>query len=189
VAAAGPDEVLDFWFGGVAGDDFTSRNGVWFRKDKAFDAAIRDRFAALQGEAAAGRLSAWEAAPRSALALVIVLDQFPRNMFRGTSQAFATDPMALAAAKRAIERGFDSRLQPVERLFLYLPFEHSESLADQERSVALLGSLGDANALDYAKRHRAIIARFGRFPHRNANLGRPSTPEEIAFLKQPGSSF
>jgi uncharacterized protein (DUF924 family) len=187
--AAGPDEVLAFWFGGVAGDDFTSRNDVWFRKDEAFDAAVRDRFAPVYTEAAAGHLSTWEDEPRSALALVIVLDQFPRNMFRGTPQAFATDPLALAVAKHAVSRGFDTRLQPVERLFLYLPFEHSELLADQERSVALLGSLGDPNSLDYAERHRAIIARFGRFPHRNFILSRPSTPEEIAFLKEPGSSF
>jgi uncharacterized protein (DUF924 family) len=189
VPAVGPSDVLAFWFGGVAGDDFASRNGVWFRKDEAFDAAIRDRFAGLQATAAAGDLSAWEDEPRSTLALVIILDQFPRNMFRGTPRAFATDAMALAVAKRAIERGFDSHLQPVERLFLYLPFEHSESLADQERSVALMSSLGDPNALDYAERHRAVIARFGRFPHRNALLGRLSTPEEIVFLGEAGSWF
>lgn len=189
MSAAGPEGVLAFWFGGVAGDDFKSRNRVWFGKDEALDGAIRSRFAALHADAAAGRRTAWEADPRGALALVVVLDQFPRNMFRGTPEAFATDPLALAVAKRAIDRGFDRLLRPVERLFLYLPFEHSEVLAEQERSVALVGTLGDPGTLDYAKRHRDIVARFGRFPHRNAILGRMSTPEEAAFLRKPESSF
>jgi uncharacterized protein (DUF924 family) len=189
VTAAGPEDVLAFWFDGVAGDDFTSRNRIWFGNDSAVDDAIRSRFAGLHADAAAGRLGAWETDPRGALALVVILDQFPRNMFRGTPAAFATDPQALAVARRAIDRGFDSLLRPVERLFLYLPFEHSETLADQERAVALVAALGDRNTLDYAERHREIIARFGRFPHRNAVLARASTPEEAAFLSQPNSSF
>lgn len=187
--SAGPEDVLDFWFGGVAGNDFTSRKDVWFGKDDAFDAAIRARFGALYEDAARGRLAGWAENARGARALVIVLDQFPRNMFRSTAGAFATDATALATAKRAIDRGFDLSLRPVERLFLYLPFEHSESLADQERSVALIRALGDPKTRDYAERHRAIITRFGRFPHRNAVLGRSSTPEELAFLSEPGSSF
>lgn len=185
----GPEDVLDFWFGDVAGDDFTSRKDVWFGKNEAFDAAIRTRFSALYGEAAGGALAGWAENGTGALALVIVLDQFPRNMFRGAARAFATDAMALAVARRAVDRGLDLPLAPVERLFLYLPFEHAESLAEQERSVALIGGLGDAETRDYAERHRAIIARFGRFPHRNAVLGRVSTPEEVAFLSEPGSSF
>jgi uncharacterized protein (DUF924 family) len=184
-----PEEVLSFWFDDVVGDDFKTRSHVWFGKNPAFDTDIQKRFGSLRADAAAGKLTDWERSARAALGLVIVLDQFPRNIFRGTPQAFATDAMALATAKRAIENGFDRQLRPVERLFLYLPFEHAESLADQERSVALSRTLGDPGSLDYAERHRAIIARFGRFPHRNAILGRASTPEEIAFLAEPGSSF
>ena len=185
----GTEKVLSFWFDDVAGEDFETRKEIWFGKNAGFDADIQKRFGPLRADAAAGKLTDWERSARGALALVIVLDQFPRNIFRGTPRAFATDAMALATAKRAIESGFDRRLRPVERLFLYLPFEHAESLADQERSVALSKTLDDAGSLDYAERHRAIIARFGRFPHRNAILGRASTPEEIAFLAEPGSSF
>ncbi|MGE5539440.1 MAG: DUF924 family protein [Gemmatimonas sp.] len=184
-----PTDVLAFWFGDVAGDDFRSRKPLWFEPDAAFDAEVRNRFEDVHFAAARGELSSWRADPRGALALVIVLDQFPRNMYRGTARAFATDPQALAVAREAIDRGFDRQLAPVLRLFLYLPFEHSESLADQDRSVALFAELGDAETLDYARRHREIIARFGRFPHRNAVLGRASTAEEVAFLKEPGSSF
>lgn len=117
-----------------------------------------------------------------------MLDQFPRNMFRGTARAFSTDPKALAAAGAAVGRGFDRLLSPVERAFVYLPFEHAEDLAAQRRSLALFEAL-DPNDMEYVKRHHEIIARFGRFPHRNAILGRESTPDEIEFLKQPGSSF
>lgn len=185
----GPEEVLSFWFDDIAGDDFKTRNGIWFGKNAAFDANIQKRFGSLRADAAAGKLIDWERSARAALALVIALDQFSRNVFRGTPWAFATDAMALATAKRAIESGFDRQLRPVERLFLYLPFEHAETLADQERSVALSKTLDDPGSLDYAERHRAIVVRFGRFPHRNAILGRASTPEEIAFLAEPGSSF
>ncbi len=135
-----------------------------------------------------GGLEQWRSTPLAALALVVVLDQFSRNMFRGTPRAFAGDPAALAAATVALERGFDRLLSPAERIFMYLPFEHAEDLAAQHRSLALFEAL-DPNDLEYARRHHEIIARFGRFPHRNAVLGRESTPEEIEFLKGPGSSF
>lgn len=190
---AGFRAVLDFWFGAAESAQRGRHRDVWFRKDAAFDAQIRDRFLALHETAASGALDAWEQQPESALALTVVLDQFPRNMFRGTPRAFAADALALQVARRAVERGFDQRLLPVERCFLYLPFEHSENIADQQRSVELFESLsGDADSrgnIDYAHRHQAVIARFGRFPHRNAILGRESTPEELVFLQQPGSSF
>lgn len=140
-----------------------------------------------------GEIAGWNATPLAALALAIVLDQLPRNMFRGTARAFASDTLALAAAKAALERGFDAPLRPVERQFLYLPFEHAEDIAEQRRSLALLERLRKDSThevgVDYARRHHDIIARFGRFPHRNALLGRISTPEELEFLEQPGSSF
>lgn len=135
-----------------------------------------------------GESDRWQATPLASLALVIVLDQFSRNMFRGAARAFSADSLALAAAAGAIERGFDRLLSPVERTFMYLPFEHAEDLAAQRRSLALFGAL-DPNDMEYVKRHYEIIARFGRFPHRNAILGRESTAEEAEFLRQPGSSF
>jgi uncharacterized protein (DUF924 family) len=183
------EDVLVFWFGDVAGDDFGGRQDVWFNSDPAFDAVVADRFAALHARASGGELAYWEETPRNALALVIVLDQFPRNIYRGTPRAFASDPMALTVAKRAIERGFDRTLRPVERLFLYLPFEHAEDMREQDRSISLVTALGDKKTLDYAIRHREIIARFGRFPHRNAILGLASTAEERTFLAEPNSSF
>ena len=175
---AAPEEVLAFWR--AAGPK------RWFAADSAFDAQIRERFLATHEAAAAGRLSAWEAAAESALALLIALDQFPRNMFRGAARAFSTDALALAAARRAIGRGFDLETPMPERNFFYLPFEHSENLADQERCVALTEATGDAEAVKWAKVHLDVIHRFGRFPHRNAALGRVSTPEEIAFLESGG---
>jgi uncharacterized protein (DUF924 family) len=186
--------VLDFWFEPGAGDAWrTTERGAWFRKDAAFDATIRERFGDLIARGLAGGLGEWCVEPRGALARVLLLDQFTRNAFRGTPQAFAGDARALATAKAALAQGFDRELAPVERWFLYMPFEHSESLEDQERAVALFQALADetglAGPLDWARRHEAIIRRFGRFPHRNAILGRPSTPEEIAFLQTPGSSF
>lgn len=173
-------EVLRFWFDEHAGD--------WFVKNPAFDKAIRERFLALHEEAAAGRLARWAEEPRGALALVIALDQFPRNLFRGEARAFATDPMAREIARRILERGWDKAMAQPERLFIYLPFEHSESLADQDLCVSLMKDF-DERQRWYAERHREIIRRFGRFPHRNAALGRTSTPAEIEFLKEPGSSF
>jgi uncharacterized protein (DUF924 family) len=186
-----PEAVLRFWFG--VGDEYGKPRRAWFAKDDAFDAEIRARFAGLHDEAAAGRLAAWCDAPGSCLALVVLLDQFSRNLYRDSARAFAADSLALAAAQTALARGDDRAMRPVERLFLYLPFEHSESLADQERSCELMRALADypetADMYPYALRHREIVERFGRFPHRNAALGRTSTPEEIAFLKTPGSSF
>lgn len=158
----------------------------WFAQDSAFDAQVRERFLATHEAAAAGQLSAWEATVEGALALVIALDQFPRNMFRGTARAFSTDPLALAAARGAIERGFDLKTPMPERNFFYLPFEHGENLADQKRCVALTEATGDAEAVKWAKLHLDVISRFGRFPHRNAALGRVSTPEEFAFLEDGG---
>jgi uncharacterized protein (DUF924 family) len=180
-------EVLGFWF---ARD---GRDKRWFQKDDSFDAEVSRRFLALHEAAAAGKLEAWKGSARECLALIIVLDQFPRNMFRGSARAFSTDAMALAAAHLALERGYDRGLAPVERLFLYLPFEHAETLPDQEEACRLIRAL-DAfpetdDAYAYALKHRDIVRRFGRFPHRNAALGRPSTPEELAFLATPGSGF
>lgn len=178
------NEVLRFWFG--QGGERGKAHKRWFEKNAAFDAEVRERFLPLY-EALAGN-EEWLAVPEECLARIIVLDQFPRNMFRGSARAFATDAQALAAARHAVAHGFDRDLLPVERQFVYLPFEHSESLADQERACELMRPLGE-ELYDWALRHKQIIERFGRFPHRNAILGRQSTPEEIEFLKQPGSGF
>ncbi|HLS85125.1 MAG TPA: DUF924 family protein [Burkholderiales bacterium] len=181
------EEVLAFWFPGPG------RDKRWFDKDPEFDETVRRRFLAVHEAAAAGRLDSWMATARGCLALILVLDQFPRNMFRGTARAFATDAKALEVARHAVEKGYDRSLSPVERLFVYLPFEHAESLEAQDMACRLTEPLNaypethDAHA--YALRHREIIQRFGRFPHRNAALGRESTPEEVAFLATPGSSF
>ena len=196
------EEVLDFWLGpldsrGRADREHTLR---WFTRDAAFDALLGQRFGALHAAAARGERDAWLGSTRGRLALVIVLDQFSRNLHRGDAQSFACDGRALAAAREAVALGLDRTLALDERNFLYMPFMHSEDLADQDRSVELFTRLAEeqtdeelkkylANALDYAERHRAIIRRFGRFPHRNALLGRSSTSEELEFLKQPGSSF
>jgi uncharacterized protein (DUF924 family) len=177
-------EVLEFWFDAAL--DAAARSKRWFAKDAAFDAEIRRRFLPLYEAAADGRLDAWHDSPREALALVIVLDQFPRNMFRGEARAFATDERARDAAGALLSHLAD--LSDEERLFACLPFEHSEALADQDLACELLAALG-GEQLRYAERHREIIRRFGRFPHRNAALGRDSTPEELAFLRQPGSGF
>lgn len=160
----------------------------WFSKSDAFDTECRDRFLATHEAATRGDLAAWEASAEGALALLILLDQLPRNMFRGTPRMFATDPLARAVADRAIARGFDDAAGMPMRTFFYLPFEHSEKLADQERSMALYAALGDADGLKWAKDHYDIIARFGRFPHRNAVLARATTAEEQAFLNAGGFS-
>ena len=175
---ASADAVLAFWRG--SGPD------KWFKKDTAFDDEIRRRFLPTYEAAARVELAAWEKTQDGALALVIVLDQFPRNMFRSSSRAFAADPLARAVATRAIERGFDLKTPVQERAFFYLPFEHSEIMADQERCCALFRSTGDAEALKWAELHADIIRRFGRFPHRNAALGRATTPEEQSFLDGGG---
>jgi uncharacterized protein (DUF924 family) len=170
------DEVLDFWR--QAGPD------KWFANDEAFDETCRQRFLTTYEAAARGDLAEWELEPRGALALLILLDQFPRNMFRGTRRVYATDPTAVLAAERAIERGFDTAVEPGLRRFFYLPFMHSEELPHQERSVALNQALGEEESLHWARHHRDIVARFGRFPHRNAVLGRDSTAEERAYLSE-----
>jgi uncharacterized protein (DUF924 family) len=160
----------------------------WFEKDDAFDDEIRRRFLATHEAAAAGQLSGWEQDAQGALALLILLDQFPRNMFRGTARAFAADPMARAIAAGALVRGFDAQAPEGMRNFFFLPFEHSEDIADQQRCVALNKATGDADGLKWAEIHADIIRRFGRFPHRNAVLGRATTPEEQAFLDGGGFS-
>jgi uncharacterized protein (DUF924 family) len=176
-------EVLRFWF------DKLGRKG-WFAKDDAIDAEIRERFAPLIDEINATPFEETAASPDRALASVIVLDQFTRNVYRGTPRAFAYDELARAIARLAIALHLDTRLIfPERRIFLYLPFEHSEAYADQLRSVELIEALGDDEFTRYAEAHRDVIERFGRFPHRNAILGRESTPEELDFLRQPGSSF
>lgn len=173
-----PETVVAFWR--QAGPD------KWFSKSDAFDAEIRSRFLPTYEAAAAGHLASWEDTPEGALALLLVLDQFPRNMFRADKRAFAADPLARQVADRAIARGFDQKFPPAERSFFYLPFEHSEQLADQERCIALFQAMGDAELLKWAELHTDIIRRFGRFPHRNAALGRTTTAEEQAFLDGGG---
>lgn len=186
-------DVLDFWFGDSANAAFSQSREAWFKKEPAFDEEIRLRFGGLYEDAARGTCNGWTERPKDCLALVLVFDQFPRNMFRDSARAFATDAAALATAKLAIARSDDRALVPVERLFLYLPFEHSEYLEDQRRSVSLFESMPDhpkkAESIDYAMRHLVIIERFGRFPHRNRALGRASTAEEAEFLKLPNSGF
>ena len=174
------DDTLRFWFDEHPKD--------WFVKNAAFDAEIRKRFLALHERAAAGRLEHWAHDPRGCLALVILLDQFPRNMFRGEARAFATDAQARIAARAILERAWDKTMTQSEQLFAYLPFEHSEALADQELACELMKNF-DEKQRQYAERHRDIIRRFGRFPHRNDLLGRENTAAEIEFLRLPGSRF
>ncbi|WP_243720264.1 DUF924 family protein [Luteimonas aestuarii] len=171
--------VLAFWDG--AGP------GKWFAKDAAFDAAFHARFIATHEASARGEVNEWAHAPSSCLALLLLLDQFPRNAFRGTPRMYATDAAAIEVARHAVAAGFDRRVEGLLRLFFYLPFAHSERLEDQEVSVALNRRLGQP-WLSHAEDHRNIVKRFGRFPHRNPILGRPSTPEEIAFLAAGGFS-
>ncbi len=192
-------EVLEFWFdpgigAGVAGCGGEARaRPEWFVKDRAFDLRIAERFGTLITAALAGDCAHWLAAARSALACVIVLDQFTRNVYRDTPRAFAGDEQALGAARGMVAADWDRQLAPLERWFCYLPFEHSENLADQRESLRLFGSLRDdplaGGSWEWALRHHEVIARYGRFPHRNAILGRESTARERAFLEQPGSSF
>jgi uncharacterized protein (DUF924 family) len=183
--------ILDFWFGSRAERGATRK--AWFAKDAAFDDSIRVRFLALYEKASAGRLAVWREHGAECLALVVLLDQLPRNMFRDSARAFATDALALDAARHAVAQGDDRGMLPVERQFLYLPFEHSEALDDQLRACELMRPLQEfpqtADAHLWALKHLEIIRRFGRFPHRNAVLGRTSTAQEADFLTQPGSSF
>jgi uncharacterized protein (DUF924 family) len=186
--------VLTFWF--CEHDDAATYGRVhkkWFAKSDAFDIEARTRFLSLYEDAAAEKLVAWQQHAATCLALIVLLDQFPRNMFRGNARAFAADHLARAATHHVLAQGFDRTMLPVERQFVYLPLEHSESLADQEQCLALMRSLAvfeETKGLAvWAEKHRVIIARFGRFPHRNLALGRTNTPDEAAFLQQPGSSF
>ena len=178
MSVVGPQDVLTFWR--AAGPP------KWFRKNVDFDREITQRFLACHEAAAAGGLAEWEATPEGALALLILLDQFPRNMFRDSARAFATDPLARAVAERAVARGLHRQVPSGERMFFQLPFEHSENLADQERSLALSHEINGGKADSYAEGHADIIRRFGRFPHRNAALGRLTTPQEQAFLEGGG---
>jgi uncharacterized protein (DUF924 family) len=186
-----PADILDFWFG--TGETRGQSRAEWFRKDDRFDAEIRARFGALHESASRRELESWRDSGDGLLALIVVLDQFSRNLYRGDARAFAQDPHALECARQALDDGLDRRRLPVERTFIYLPLEHSEDLADQDRCVELMRSLDEfpetRGIVEWAEKHRVIIRRFGRFPHRNAALGRPSTPEEVEFLKTPGSGF
>jgi uncharacterized protein (DUF924 family) len=187
-------DVLDFWFGAPGTPGAGERRKAWFAKDLAFDTEIRARFGSLVGAALAGALDGWAAQVPTALARVLLLDQFTRNAFRDTAAAFSGDALALAAARAMCAAGQDLQLPPLQRAFAYLPFEHAESLPAQDEAVRLFTALAREDAslqdmLDYAERHRVVIARFGRFPHRNEVLGRASTDEERAFLLQPGSRF
>jgi len=190
---ANPRDVVDFWFGAEGSPGRGRPRPEWFRKDPAFDAAIRARFGDAVEAALAGAFADWDAAPDRALARVLLLDQFTRNIFRDTPRAFAGDAQALVAAEAAVARGFDRALDPLQRWFLYLPYEHAEDAAMQRRSLALFEALaretGNAEPLEWARRHADVIFRFGRYPHRNEVLGRASTPEEVAFLREPGSRF
>ena len=175
-------EVLDFWFA----EDTTPS---WFAPTPDFDDAIRARFGEIFARAAAGELESWAHSPEGSVALCLLFDQMPRHMFRGTPRAFATDDKARAVAERAVKRGFDRCLPPAYKSFLYMPFMHSERLADQSRALALFGSAGLDEALAYARGHLSIVQRFGRFPHRNAILGRTSTAEELQFLAEQDQHY
>jgi uncharacterized protein (DUF924 family) len=195
------DDVLDFWFGELdeLGRASADRRKLWWTKSDAFDQTIRSRFREDHAAIVAGRRESWRSSPRGALAYIIVLDQLSRNMFRGSAKMFEADELARKACKKGIARGFDTNLAFDELVFFYLPLQHSEEIRDQRLSVDLLAAMLDAAPdglkddaryyLDFAERHRAIIERFGRFPHRNEILGRASTPDETEFLREPGSSF
>ena len=176
-------EVLAFWFG-------ETRPRQWFAKDTAFDALVRDHFLGLTRQALAGELDAWSTEPTGALALVLLLDQFPRQIWRDTAMAFAGDPQALALSLKAVERGWlEAEPEQARRQFWLMPLMHSENLAVQEEALPLFERFTDSRTLEFARRHRDVIARFGRFPHRNAVLGRESRSEELAFLQTPGARF
>jgi len=193
------NSILEFWFGSDPIGEPLDRASKWFVKDSAFDLSIAEQFKGLLAEVHNGSLDNWRKTPEGTMALIILTDQFPRNIFRNQKTAFSFDPIALATAKEGVQKGVDQKLSWVQRAFFYLPFEHSENLQDQEQSVSLFEKLTQtippkyndfgAETYEYALRHWEIIKRFGRFPHRNAILKRVSTPEEMEFLKQPNSSF
>jgi len=189
-----PGNVLDFWFGAPGSPEFGAPRPAWFRQSDDFDAEIKTRFGQAVEAALTDGLEDWRQDIDGRLALILLLDQFPRNIFRGTAKMFAGDPRARSVAAKAIAAGADKTLLPVQQTFLYLPFEHSEDAQDQAYSVQLFEAMPDdvaekANWLDYAIRHKAIIDRFARFPHRNEVLGRLSTPQEVEFLQEPDSGF
>jgi uncharacterized protein (DUF924 family) len=185
-------EILDFWFAPSDSAEYGRERALWFRKDAAVDESIRARFGGAVESALAGGLADWTA-PRDALARILLLDQFTRNIFRDSPRAFAGDALALDVSRASVADGSDRSLIPVERWFLYMPYEHAEEAAAQESSLALFARLRDetglSDPLKWAERHAAVIRRFGRYPHRNAILGRESTAEEVEFLSQPGSGF
>lgn len=196
-----PDTIVQFWFGD-SDDDATVAShcaGLWWSKNPELDRSIRERFEPAVQAVAAGELDHWRASSEGWLALIILTDQFPRNIYRGTPDAFRYDPIARQLCEEGLAAAADQQLRPIQRVFFYLPLEHSENRAHQARSVALFRELAasapaGAQAVfdrfqDFARRHKAVVDRFGRFPHRNEILGRPSTQEEIAFLREPGSSF
>jgi uncharacterized protein (DUF924 family) len=195
------EAVLEFWFGSNPDDAVVAKEqaALWWSKTSQIDEEIRERFTGLVTKAGAGELSEWQSTPSGRLALILLTDQFPRNIYRQSPQAFAYDPQALALCVHGIDRGSDLKLRPIERVFFYLPLEHAEAFEHQQRAVQyfreLVALVGAGQKpifeeyLDFAVRHRDIIARFGRFPHRNKILRRQSTPEELAFLAEPGSSF
>jgi uncharacterized protein (DUF924 family) len=186
-------DVLAFWFGAPGSPERGQARAEWFRKDEKFDDEIRRSFGEAVAIALAGGFGEWCATAEGSLARILLLDQFTRNIFRGTPRAFAGDERALATAEDAVARGFDRELAVRERWFVYMPFEHAESVEVQHRSLELFAALardmGDDDALVWARKHAEVIFRFGRYPHRNAILGRPSTPEEEAYLREPGAGF
>jgi len=194
-------DILHFWFGDDSDDAVVAgkQQALWWSKNPQTDALIRTRFEPLVLAAAAGELDTWRATPESLLALILLTDQFPRNIYRDTPDAFRFDPLARKLCLEALDTGADQQLRPIQRIFAYLPLEHSENLAHQQRCVELTTALAKQvpeawrksfeSFAGFAEKHRVIIERFGRFPHRNAILDRPSTDEELEFLQQPGSSF
>jgi uncharacterized protein (DUF924 family) len=183
------EEILEFWFGRPGDPEFDKGREVWFKPSRRFDEEIRTRFFTDYEVARKDIYDAWMSEARSCLALIVLLDQFPRNLFRDSPRSYESDDKALSVARHAVAEGFDKALRPIERAFLYLPFEHAEDLGAQQQGVTLFRGLGNAEQLGYAEQHMRIVERFGRFPHRNAILGRASTPEEVEFLKEPDSTF
>ncbi len=196
-----PNDVLNYWFGPIGSikEIVDTRNAIWWSKNDAVDQEITHRFKQTVDDVFCGKSNNWLDTNEGTLASIICLDQFPRNIYRGTPKSFSYDGRALEMAKQAVSAELDMGLEPIFRVFIYIPFEHSENLSDQNRAVSLFDKLGEEagaefkmvfdNYIAYAVRHQAVIERFGRFPHRNAILGRDSTDEELKFLKQPGSSF
>lgn len=193
--------ILQFWFGEEVSNQAIAKSqaALWWSKNAVIDAQMRAEFSDWLDAAAKGALVHWQQQPASYLALIILLDQFPRNIYRGTASAFAYDTQALSLAQQGVANGLDQQLTPIQRVFFYLPLEHAEDLAAQEQAISLFAQLEQmvspaeqalfAGYTEFARKHRDIIARFGRFPHRNAILGRRSSAEELAFLSQPGSGF